>query len=288
MLALLVVWLALRSLVQSRSLSSILPMLFGVALGFGLSAPAWLALLDYVHGSARELQPSSAHWQWIVPPSAWPGLILPCWTVNWADFSTRMTPHSATELACGLVPIPALVAGFIGRGRALLRQLKWELLLLLFIFLLCMLPTAGVFRWSFRWLPFFHLILALCAAEALRGFAQGRPVLLRTPRMRCLHARRFDCNHDVDLTCRRSDMRFRSPGFFSASPHCGRQLKLSRATNGWWLGASFCRVRRIPRDLSLHSAELRRAEIQPLSRTSESGAVGSATALLELLSSSRN
>ena len=31
-----------------------------------------------------------------------------------------------------------------------------------------MLPSAGVFRWSFRWLPFFHLILALCAAEALR------------------------------------------------------------------------------------------------------------------------
>ena len=29
-------------------------------------------------------------------------------------------------------------------------------------------PSAGVFRWSFRWLPFFHLILALCAAEALR------------------------------------------------------------------------------------------------------------------------
>lgn len=181
MLALLVVWLALRVRVQSRSLSSILPMLVGVALGFGLSAPAWLALLDYVRGSARELQSSSAHWQWIVPPSAWPGLILPCWTVNWADFSTRMMPHSATELACGLVPIPALVAGFIARGRALVRQLKWELLLLLFIFLLCMLPTAGVFRWSFRWLPFFHLILALCAADALRGFAQDRLALFARP-----------------------------------------------------------------------------------------------------------
>jgi hypothetical protein len=181
MLALLVGWLALRSLFQSRSLSSILPMLFGVALGFGLSAPAWLALLDYVHGSARELQPSSAHWQWIVPLSAWPGLILPCWTVNWADFSTRMTPHSAAELACGLVPIPALMAGLISRGRVLVRQLKWELLLLLFVFLLCMLPTAGLFRWSFRWLPFFHLILALCAAEALRDFAEHRTARFARP-----------------------------------------------------------------------------------------------------------
>ena len=35
---------------------AVLPMLFGVALGFGLSAPAWLALLDLVQGSARELQ----------------------------------------------------------------------------------------------------------------------------------------------------------------------------------------------------------------------------------------
>jgi hypothetical protein len=33
--------------------------------------------------------------------------------------------------------------------------------------LLSMIPTAGLFRWSFRWLPFFHLILAICAAEVL-------------------------------------------------------------------------------------------------------------------------
>ena len=57
---------------------------------FRLSAPAWLALLDLVQGSARELQPAKAHWQWLVPPAALPGLILPCWTVNWADFSNRV------------------------------------------------------------------------------------------------------------------------------------------------------------------------------------------------------
>ena len=47
---------------------SIMPLLLGVAVGFGLSAPAWLALLDLVQGSARELQSSAAHWQWRVPP----------------------------------------------------------------------------------------------------------------------------------------------------------------------------------------------------------------------------
>jgi hypothetical protein len=168
MLTVLVAWLSIRSLVEFRSFQSILPMAFGVALGFGLSAPAWLAIFDYLHGSAREVQPSSAHWQWLVPPSALPGLVLPSWTVKWADFSTRLVPHSATELACGLVPLPALLAGLWTESKRLFWKLRWELGLLLLVLLLAMLPTAGVFRWSFRWLPFFHLILALCAAEALR------------------------------------------------------------------------------------------------------------------------
>ena len=93
-------------------------MLCGVALGFALSAPAWLAIFDYVHGSARGVEAASAHWQWLVPPSALPGLILPCWTVKWADFSTRMMPHTATELACGLVAPVALIAGLIGESRS--------------------------------------------------------------------------------------------------------------------------------------------------------------------------
>ena len=169
MLVLLIAWLAIRSLVQTKNWNAIWPMLFGTVLGFGLSAPAWLAILDYAHGSAREqLQPADAHWQWIVPWRALPGIILPAWTTNWADFSIRYLPHSATELACGLVAPAALIAGFIWRPRMLLRRMKWELILLVAVLLLCMIPTAGVFRWSFRWLPLFHLVLALCAAQALK------------------------------------------------------------------------------------------------------------------------
>jgi hypothetical protein len=167
MLLLLVGWLAIKSLAETRSILSVVAMLFGVALGFGLSAPAWLAILDLVQGSARELQPARAHWQWLVPLASLPGLILPCWTVNWADFSNRYLPHTATEMACGLVAPAALIAGLAWRGRVLVRQIKWELVLLLLVLLLSMIPTAGLFRWSFRWLPFFHLVLAICAAEAL-------------------------------------------------------------------------------------------------------------------------
>jgi hypothetical protein len=175
MLLLLVAWLAIKSLAETRSISSVVPMLFGAAFGFGLSAPAWLAILDLVQGSARELQPAAAHWQWLVPPAALPGVILPCWTANWADFSSRYLPHTATELACGLVAPTALIAGLAWRRRVFVRQIKWELALLLLVLLLSMIPTAGLFRWSFRWLPFFHLVLAICAAEALR-LRTGSPI----------------------------------------------------------------------------------------------------------------
>jgi hypothetical protein len=164
---LLITWLSIKSLVETKSWMSVLPMFGGAALGFGMSAPAWLAILDYVHGSARALYANAAHWQWIVPWRALPGFILPCWTVNWADFSTRYLPHTATELACGVAAPAALIAGFIWRPRMLVRRMKWELVLLLVVLLLAMIPTAGVFRWSFRWLPLFHLVLALCAAEVL-------------------------------------------------------------------------------------------------------------------------
>ena len=175
MLALLIAWLSIKSIAQTKSLMSILPMLFGVALGFGIAAPASLSLFDYAHGSWREqIQPADAHWQWIAPWRALPGFILPCWTVNWADFSTRYLPHSATELASGLVAPAALVAGFIWRPRMLHRRMKWEFLLLAIVLLLCMIPTAGVFRWSFRWLPLFHLVLAICAAEVLQ-IRRGSP-----------------------------------------------------------------------------------------------------------------
>src|SRR3984893_12229132 len=173
MLVLLIAWLSIKSLGQTRNMLSILPLCFGTLLGFALSAPAWLAIFDYVHGSARELQPSSTHWQWIVPPAALPGFILPCWTVNWANFSTQYLPHAATELAGGLVPPVALLSGLL-QSKLLFKRLRWELGLLVLVLLIAMLPSANVFRWSFRWLPFFHLILALCAAEALQNLS-GTP-----------------------------------------------------------------------------------------------------------------
>ena len=85
-------------------------------------------------------------------------------------------PHAGTELACGLVPPVALIAGFIAKGRLFWRSLRWEIGLLFVVLVLAMIPTTGVFRWSFRWLPLFHLVLAICAAEALRLLSTGESV----------------------------------------------------------------------------------------------------------------
>lgn len=179
MLALVALWLGIRSLGQTRRLSSVWPLLLGIVLGFGVAAPAWLALLDYVHGSARAVQDSAEHFQWRLPFAALPGFVIPNWTVNWMDFSSRLMPHTAGELACGVVPPVALVAGLIILRGNLVRRIRWEVGLLVVALILCMLPTAGAFRWSFRWLPLVHVVLALCAAESLQLFGSSRLPLAR-------------------------------------------------------------------------------------------------------------
>jgi hypothetical protein len=179
MLALVAAWLAIRSLGQTGKFRSVAPLFVGLLLGFGLAAPAWLALLDYVHGSARAVQDASEHFQWRVPAAALPGFVFPNWTVKWSDFSSRLMPHTATELACGLVPPVALIGGLIIFRHGLVRRIGWDLGLLSIALILCMLPTAGVFRWSFRWLPLVHLVLALCAAESLQLFGSSRAPFAR-------------------------------------------------------------------------------------------------------------
>jgi hypothetical protein len=175
MLGLVAGWLVAKSLSKGRSLFTLWPLSLGMILGLGMAAPAWLALLSYVHGSTRaDLATSGWHWQWRVPFSALPGLVYPAWSVAWADFSGRLLARPAIELACGTVPPLALLIGWIALGREFVRQYKWELGLFLLTLLFAMLPSAGLFRWSFRWLPLVHLALGLLAAEAIQLFRLRR------------------------------------------------------------------------------------------------------------------
>lgn len=177
MLGLVTGWLALRVGWRRRQWRSLWPLATGWILGVGLAAPAWLSLLEYMAGSDRAHKSGAINWEWTVPLRALPGLVLPSWTAPWADFSNRLVPRAALELAGGLVPVAALTAALAALRLRAIRALRWELLLLGAVLALCVLPSLSVFRWSFRWLPLFHLVLALTAGRALRllSFLRDRP-----------------------------------------------------------------------------------------------------------------
>lgn len=132
-------------------------------LGLALAAPAVLMLLEYFPFTARTSAATTFEWTWFVPAGALFGLVLPSFSVPWPVFG-GWSPHPAVELLGAFVPLAAVAAAF---RRRLLREHAPELLLLFVLLLLLLLPSAGPFRWSFRWLPLFHLTLAILGAAAM-------------------------------------------------------------------------------------------------------------------------
>jgi hypothetical protein len=177
MLVLVGAWLIAKSLGTGHSLVSLWPLLLGTLLGIGMSAPAWLALLSYLHGSTRAgLATSGFHWQWTLPWSALPGFVYPPWTASWTDFSDRLVSRPSIDLACGTLPSLALLLGLTWRSREFVRRNKWELGLFALTLVLAIFPSPSVFRWSFRWLPLVHLALGLLAAEVIHLFRLRRGI----------------------------------------------------------------------------------------------------------------
>ena len=102
------------------------------------------------------------------------------------EFFLSVTPHGATELACGLVPPIALLTGFLVNGRALLKKIRWETALLFVVFIFAMKSKAPVFSAGVSaGCPLLHLVLALCAAEALNIFSPKQRRLRRVPHSSC-------------------------------------------------------------------------------------------------------
>ncbi|MEO8382554.1 MAG: hypothetical protein ABI779_23035 [Acidobacteriota bacterium] len=138
-------------------------------LGLGLAAPAVLMLLEYFPYTARTNAATAFESIWFLPPGALFGLVLPSFSVVWPVFAGAW-PHPAVELVGAFVPLAAVLAA---SGRRFAAKFAPELLLLLGVLVLVLLPAAGPFRWSFRWLPLFHLTLALLGAVAI-GEARRR------------------------------------------------------------------------------------------------------------------
>lgn len=132
------------------------------ALGAGLSAPAWLNFLEFLPHTFRAGSSGGLQWEWLVPLSALPALFLPTLVVPWNTFGQAM-PHVPVELINGLVPLGALL--LLSARSAGRHALRWELALVGALFAFSCLPSLGMFRWSFRWLPLAHLALALLAGH---------------------------------------------------------------------------------------------------------------------------
>jgi hypothetical protein len=173
MIAVISAWLGAQTLFFNCSnrlgtrISALWPMAASWLVGLGLSAPAWLSLLDYIPNSDRAHGAHVVAQAWTLPWSALPGLVIPAWTSHWRDFAGRLAPHTALELAGGLVPLALIVSrGRIRKATTEHTLFRWDLALVFAVLVLCALPSASVFRWSFRWLPLLHLALSLAAVTS--------------------------------------------------------------------------------------------------------------------------
>jgi hypothetical protein len=165
MAMLLSAWCVLRYRAEHARWLPSWPVVGAWVVGLGLSAPAWLMLLEYVQATERGQTPNSAfNASWTVPLAALPGFVFPVHMPYWNVFGFTK-PHMSVELVGGLVPFAAILAAGASLGRSAFRKLGWEIGLAVLILTLAMLPSPGNFRWSFRWLPMFALLLSLIGAH---------------------------------------------------------------------------------------------------------------------------
>lgn len=167
MIGLVTGWLLVKAWREGRALASLWPLAAAWGIGLGLSAPAWLMLVEFSHHTVRGYTPAALHNEWLVPISALPGLVFPVLVTHWKVFGGVWKPHVSAELAGGLVPVAVLATALLRIGRSVVWKLRWELALCGAALLLGVSPGFGNFRWSFRWLPLFFLTLGLTSAHAL-------------------------------------------------------------------------------------------------------------------------
>jgi len=164
MLLLLTAWIAARRFVAGDGLQPFLPLAAAWTLGGLIALPALWMLVEYVQGSERAGSGTGLNWTWTVPLEAWPALLAPTAPTIWKSFFSDM-PHLPLELSNGLSPIVMLGIGVALAPRPWGRDWPWLLGLVGVLAGLATLPSAGVFRWSFRWLPLLHFVFAIVAAE---------------------------------------------------------------------------------------------------------------------------
>jgi len=168
MTVLIAIALMARIRAEKRPYSHSLPVVLSGLLGAGLAAPAWLTLIEYSSSTLRGQHNRSAIFQpeFLVPLKAQLGMILPtlnsAWDIPWNPAPVR----NSFVMHVGLAPIVILVTAVIVLRSQVVHKLKSDLFFLLALLALVSLPSLGMFRWSFRWLPLFFLHLVLVAGRA--------------------------------------------------------------------------------------------------------------------------
>lgn len=164
MLLLVMAWLFVKSL-RSDGLSAGLRMVFSGALGAGLAMPALLMLVAYYRHSARLDAAGGVSAVWSVPLGAFWGLLNPSAVATWNVWGELRTRFSF-EVFGGLVPPVALLALACRRSLRRRVRLGFELLLLAVVVALMVAPAGTAsYRWSFRLLPLYALVMAIIAAR---------------------------------------------------------------------------------------------------------------------------
>lgn len=163
------VWVYVENLRLRQEPKSIFPFVLSWLLGMGLSAPSWMSILEYASFTTRNISNLGIqeYGKWTVPFNALLGMINPDFPSIWRVFSGQFDTRTSIELFNGVLPIIFIGAALFLGKQSYLRKQKSQLIFAFLVLLLSSLPGFLGFRFSFKWLALFHLVVSIIAAESL-------------------------------------------------------------------------------------------------------------------------
>lgn len=160
---LLMAYFGVTTCLRTRSLLPLWPLALAWLIGATLAAPTILSALEYLPHTARDMTGGAAT-DWIVPARALLGWFNPGLSCRWQNFKGEPEVATASVVFSGfLVPAGLIATGI--RNTRILKLVFAELLLAVAVLALCLVPSVHPMRYSFRWIPFLTLVLAVATAR---------------------------------------------------------------------------------------------------------------------------